>query len=122
MYLRSADKCSEILASLYWYNKKVQQDKNTIRQKLFLLARDENYKTNDERKAYSESHPDYVKICDKCAIAESVKKWFDEKLNWFLLAHNLMKAKLKVESQHMISSGISETSGKKESDFGEKEW
>lgn len=123
VYLRAADRCSEILSSLIWYVQKIKLEKNTLRQKLYLLAKDEGHKTIDDKVAYAESHPDFVSFGDKLAEAEAVKKWFEDKHKWFLESHRFMKAKLKSESQHMLSSGFSEISGvSKDGSFGEKTW
>ena len=123
IYLRAADRCSEINSSLIWYTQKLKLDKNTTRQKLYLLASGEGYKTIGDRNAYAESHQDYITISDKLVRAETVKKWFEDKHKWFLESHRFMKAKLKSESQHMISSGFSEITGvKKDGSYGEKPW
>lgn len=123
VYLRAADQCSEIHSALIWYTKKAQNDKNTVRQKLFLQAKNEGFKTNDERKAYAESHDDYVEACEKLVKAETVKKWFEDKHSWFLKSHQYMKEKLKAERQLQNSSGFSEISAvNKDGKFGEKPW
>lgn len=122
-YLRAADRCSEINSGLIWYITKLKQDKNTTRQKLYLLAKDEGHKTVEDKKAYAESHPDYVALGDKLVNAEAVRKWFEDKHKWFLETHRFMKAKLKSESQHMLSSGFSEVAGvEKDGSYGEKPW
>lgn len=123
VYLRAADRCSEINSSLIWYTQKLKLDRNTIRQKLYLLAKDEGHKTIEDKKAYAESHPEYVDLGDKLVKAETVKKWFEDKHKWFLESHRFMKAKLKSESQHMLSSGFSEIAGvEKDGSYGEKNW
>lgn len=122
MYLRAADRCSEIVSALIWKAQKAKTDKNTIRQKLYLFAKDEGYKTIDDRKAYSESHNDYVDASNKLTNVETVKKWFEDKHKWFLESHKYMKMKLKSEQNHLNSSGFSETSGiDKEGKYGERE-
>ena len=123
VYLRAADRCSEINSSLIWYTQKLKLDRNTIRQKLYLLSKDEGHKTIEDKKAYAESHPDYVDLGDRLVRAETVKRWFEDKHKWFLESHRFMKAKLKSESQHMLSSGFSEISGvEKDGSYGEKSW
>jgi len=123
LYLRAADRCSEIHSSLLWFTQKAKLEKNTIRQKLYLLAKDEGFKTVEDKKAYAESHPEYVKISEVLVKAETVKKWFEDKHKWFLKTHQYMKEKLRAEQQHMMSSGFSETSGVDEKgNFGEKTW
>jgi len=87
------------------------------------------YKTNDERKAYAESHSDYVEACDRLLSAETVKKWFEDKHDWFLTAHYFTKNRINSDTALQNSSGFSETSGVTESgdfinkkDIGEKSW
>ncbi len=122
-YLRAADRCSEIVSSLIWRTQKAKIEKTTIRQKLYLFAKDEGHKTINDKVAYSESHDDYIAASDALASAEAVKKWFEEKHKWFLESHRYMKAKLKAEHQHLMSAGFSETSGvDKDGKFGEKSW
>ena len=122
-FLRAADRCAEIHSTLLWYVQKLKLDRNTMRQRLYLLAKDSGHKTIDDKCAYAESHPDYISICDKLVCGETVKKWFEDKHKWFLESHRFMKAKLKSESEHMLSSGFSETSGvNKDGSYGEKEW
>lgn len=123
MYLKAADRCSEIMSALIWRTQKAKLEKNTTRQKLYLLAKDEGHKTIDDKKAYAESHPEYVAASDALTNLEAVKKWFEEKHKWFLESHRYMKAKLKAEHQHLAASGFSETSGvNKDGKFGEKSW
>jgi hypothetical protein len=123
MYLRAADRCSEIVSSLIWRAGKAKSEKTTIRQKLYLLAIEEGHKTINDKVAYAESHEDFIKASDILVQTEAVKKWFEEKHKWFLESHRYMKAKLKAENQHMSSSGFSETSAVDEDGkFGEKLW
>lgn len=122
-YLRAADRCSDINSTLIWYVSKLELDKNTTRQKLYLTAKDSGHKTVEEKKAFAESHPDYTDLEEKLIKAKAVKKWFEDKHKWFLESHRFMKAKLKSESQHMLSSGFSEIAGvNKDGTFGEKKW
>lgn len=121
VYLRAADRCSEIHSTLLHYTQKMKLEKNTVRQKLYLLSKNEGYKTVEERKAYAESHSDYIMACEKLVEAETVKTWFEEKQKWFLKSHQYMKDKLKAEQQHMMSSGFSETVEVKKN-WGEKDW
>ena len=123
IFLRAADRCSEIHSTLLWYVQKLKLDRNTTRQRLYLLAKDVGHKTIDDKCAYAESHPSFISICDRLVQGEAVKKWFEDKHKWFLESHRFMKAKLKSESEHMLSSGFSETSSvNKDGSYGEKEW
>lgn len=125
-YLRAADRSSEIISTLLKHIKKLKVDMECLKGELYLRAAQEGYKTVEDKKAYSVSHKDYKEISYKYAETEAVLSWFEAKNRCFLEAHRLMKAKFKSESQHMMSSGFSETAGKTvdkiENSFGEKEW
>lgn len=120
-YLRAADRCSEILSSLILYESKVKSQKNAMRSRLYLQAKDEGYKTVEDRKAYSESHEDYVKAEDTYSVAFAIRKSFEMRHDYFLKAHQYMKEKLRSENKLQMSSGFSETAGQ-ENGFGEKTW
>lgn len=121
VYLRAADRCSEIVSALVHHLQKKKLAKNTIRQRLYLASKAEGYKTVEERKAYAESHDDYVDACEDLLKAETVKYWFEDKHRWFLKGHQFCKDKLKSEREHMKSSGFSEVIDHTE--WGEKkEW
>ena len=117
-YLRAADRCSEILSTLMWYEGNINAQKNTIRNRLFLQAKDEGYKTVEERKAYAECHDSYVEISTASVTAYAARKNFEMKLEFFLKTHQFMKEKLKAELKHQQSAGFSETAGNA---FGERD-
>jgi hypothetical protein len=121
-YLRAADRCSEILSTLIWYEGNVKAQKNAIKNRLFLVAKDEGYKTVEERKAYAESHDSYLEIDIKSVSAFAVRKNFEMKLEFFLKSHQFMKDKLKAEVKHQQASGFSETAGQRDNTFGERDW
>jgi hypothetical protein len=120
-YLRAADRCSEILSSLILYESKTKSQKNSLRNRLYLQAKDEGYKTVEDRKAYSESHEDYVKAEEVYSVAFATRKYFDMRYDYFLKAHQYMKEKLRSENKLQMSSGFSETAGHGNG-FGEKNW
>ena len=123
MYLRAADRCSEIVSALIWKTQQAKTEKNTTRQKLYLLSVDHGHKTIDDRKAYAESHPEFIEASNVLTNVETVKKWFEDKHKWFLESHKYMKIKLRSEQQHFNSSGFSETSGvDSNGKYGEKIW
>lgn len=121
-YLRAADRCSEILSTLIWFEGNAKAEKNAIRNRLFLRAKDEGYKTVEERKAYAESHDTYVAADVLVVTAFASRKNFEMKHEFFLKSHQFMKDKLKSESNHQKSSGFSETAGRNGSEFGERDW
>jgi hypothetical protein len=119
-YLRAADRCSEILSTLIWYEGSVKAKKNAIKNRLFLVAKDEGYKTSEERRAYSEGHEDYLSADMELVTAFAARKNFEMRHDFFLRSHQYMKEKMRSETKHMVSSGFSETSG--QNNFGEKTW
>jgi hypothetical protein len=120
MFLRAADRCSEILSTLVLMEGKAKSHRDVIKNRLFLRAKDEGYKTIKEREAYSESHDEYIDVDNKYQEMYASKKFFELKHKWFLEAHMNMKKKVRMEHDHMRHSGFSETSG--EQKYGEKEW
>ena len=122
-YLRAADRCSEILSTLIWFEGRLKAKKNAIRNRLYLMAKDEGYKTVEERKANAESHSDYVEADDKLAAAYAARKNFEMRHDYFLKSHQFMKEKLRGEIRHQNASGFSETAGSLDSStYGEKDW
>ena len=121
-YLRAADRCSEILSTLIWYEGRVKAQKNTIRNRLYLEAKDHGYKTIEERKAYAESHDTYVEADNVYSIAYATRKNFEMRHDYFLKAHQYMKERIRSETKLQNSSGFSETAGSIEKEYGEKEW
>lgn len=122
VYLRAADRCSEIHSALIHHTQKMKLEKNMTRQKLYLVSKDEGYKTVEERKAYAESQNEYRDACMAVVKSEAVKAWFEDKHRWFLKAHQLCKEKLKSELEHMRSSGFGETVEIDKEKWGEKDW
>lgn len=121
-YLRAADRCSEILSTLIWFEGNIKAQKSAIRNRLFLVAKDEGYKTVEERKAYAESHESFLEIDIKSVSAYAARKNFEMKLEFFLKSHQFMKDKLKSELRHQQASGFSETAGQREPVYGERDW
>jgi len=121
-YLRAADRCSEILSTLTLLEARTRGNKNTVRQRLFLAARDAGYKTVKEREAYSESHEDFINAENTYNEAYVAKKNFENRHDWFLKAHQYMKERLRGEYKHQRMSGFSETIGHDDKSFGEKSW
>lgn len=121
-YLRAADRCSEILSTLIWFEGNVKAKKNAIRSRLFLQAKDEGYKTVEERKAYAESHDTFVEADTLVVTAFASRRNFEMKHEFFLKSHQFMKDKLKSELNHQKSSGFSETAGQNDQSFGERDW
>jgi hypothetical protein len=119
-FLRAADRCCEILSTLIWHEGQIKAKKNAIRNRLYLEAKDVGYKTDAERKAYSESQEQYVVADMALATAYTARRNFEMKHEYFLKSHQYMKEKMKVESKQQSSSGFSETSGY--NGFGEKDW
>ena len=121
-YLRAADRCAEILSTLIWFENKAKSNKNTIRNRLYLMAKDEGYKTIEERKAFAESHDSYVEAENILSAGFAARKNFEMRHDFFLKAHQYMKEKARGEVKHQNSSGFSETAGYDSSSNGEKNW
>jgi len=119
--LRTADRCSEILSTLILFEGKIKAKKNATRSRLYLMAKDEGYKTIEERKAFAESHPDYTDADNKMASVYAIRKYFEMRHDFFLKSHQYMKERLREEYKHQASSSFSETAGYKKS-YGEGSW
>jgi len=123
-YLRAADRCSEILSTLTLLEARTKLSRNTIKQRLFLAARDQGYTTVRDREAYSESHQDFIDAENRYNEAYVVKKNFDHRHDWFLKAHQYMKERLRGEYKHQRASGFSQTAGSSDDEktYGERKW
>jgi hypothetical protein len=119
LYLRAADRFSEILSSIIIIEGKAKSNLNVIKNKLFLEAKVLGYKTIKECEAYAESHNDFILAFDKHNEVFAVRKFFESKQKWCVEAHYLMKQRLKGEYNHKNASGFSETSGVT---YGEVSW
>jgi hypothetical protein len=120
MYLRAADRCSEILSTLTLKEARARVHSNTTKHRLFLAARAQGHTTVRDREAYSESHQDFIDAESRYNEAYVVKKNFVHRHDWFLKAHQYMKERLRGEYKHQRSSGFSETADSKS--YGEKQW
>lgn len=120
-YLRAADRCSEILSTLVFYEQRARNSKNTTKARLYLTAKDAGHETVAERNAYVESHDDYLAALEIHARIQAVKTLFELKHESYLNGHRFMKDKFKSELRHLPSSGFPETAGAGQS-YGEKEW
>jgi len=118
-YLRAADRCSEILSTLIWFEGRIKAKKNATRSRLYLMAKDEGFKTVEDRKAFAESHADYIEADEALAAAYAARKNFDMRHDYFLKSHQYMKERLRSEQKLQNSSGFSETAGKP---YGERNW
>ena len=120
-YLRAADRCSEILSTLILHEGRAKANKSAIRNRMYLAAKDEGYKTVEERKAYAEGNDDFIEADYNLAKAFAARKNFEMRLDYFLKSHQYMKEKLRGEQRHQMSSGFSETAGIDRT-YGEKKW
>lgn len=119
-FLRAADRCSEILSTLIWLEGRLKARKNAIRNRMYLAAKEEGYKTVEERKAYAESHGDFVDADEAYATAYAVRKNFEMRHDYFLKSHQYMKERLRGEVKHQEMSGFSRNSNEKL--YGERNW
>lgn len=118
-FLRAADECSEILSTLILLESKAKSSMGVIKSRLYLEASDHGYKTMGDKKAYSESHPEYIEAVNKYDEANAARKFFETKQQWFIDAHRLMKQRLRGEYNHAMSSCAPDGMGQK---YGEKSW
>lgn len=128
-YLRAADRCSEILATLMWMEGRAKIHRNSLRERLYLEAKDHGHKTVRERDAFSESHPDFIAAEEALNNAMVARNNFKMRHKWFLDGHQYMKERLRGEYRHQTASGFSETVGDTEGvnstgeqSWGEKKW
>lgn len=122
-FLRAADRCSGILMMLTNYENKMQSNRNSIRGRLFLKAKDEGYKTVEERKAYVDCHDDLINAENILASAHTARKYFEMRHDYFLKSHQYMKERVRGEQKQLQSSGFSETSGNESKKiYGEQDW
>ena len=124
-YLRAADRCSEILSTLIWFEGKARINRNALKERLYLEAKDQGHKTVREREAYSESHESFVDAENTFNNAFTAKKNFEMRHKWFLNGHQYMKERLRGEYAHQRAAGFSETLGEDPPDgqkWGEKKW
>lgn len=118
VFLRTADRCSEILAKLFWYEHKKKADKQAAFSKAVLRAKEQNGRlpvSLAEHSARCDS--EYMLANDEALAAEAIRRWFEGKHDSFLKAHQLMKERLRSEVKHQQASGFN-TSG----DYGEGDW
>lgn len=120
-YLRAADRCSEILSTLTLVEARAKVNRNTIKQRMFLAARDAGFTTVRDREAYAESHQDFIDAENRYSEVYVVKKNFENRHEWFLKAHQYMKERLRGEYRHQRSSGF-QASINDEKPYGEKQW
>lgn len=120
-YLRAADRCSEILSTLVFYEQKAKNNKNMIKARLYLAAKDAGHETVAERNAYVESHDTYLEALELHARIQAVKTLFELKHESYLNGHRFMKDKFKSEQRHLPLSGFSETAGSDDT-IGQRDW
>jgi len=124
VFLRAADRCSEILSHLTWVEQKCKSDKVAEFSKAVLKAKEEEPRmavSLAEHKAKCNSN--YLEAVDRCLKAEAARRWFDGKYEIFLKTHQMMKERLRSETKHQYSSGFNESSGHENTmKFGETDW
>ena len=121
-YLQAANRCSEILSTLIAIEGKAKSKKGAVHGRLFLQARDEGHRTVQDKKAYVESHEEFLGIEEKLADVFATRKYFEMKHDFFLKSHQMMKEKVRGEQRLFNSSGYSESNGTKDNGFGEQDW
>ena len=110
-YLRAADRCSEILSMLTWWEQRAKSEKKRIYSLAWLRARENGARTDTMAKHMAEADDEYRVACEAETNAITVREHFRVKHQTFLKAHHYMKDRMKEEQQHMYASGFSETHG-----------
>ena len=72
MFLRAADRCSEILSTLILLEGRAKSRVNTVKNRLYLEAAQEGHKTVKDRQAYSESHDSFVSATNSFFLIYSI--------------------------------------------------
>ena len=123
LYLRGADRVSEVLSNLILLEQKAKINKNKTRAQLYLCAKDEGHDTINERNAYADSHDTFIQASELYIKIQVVRNFFEMKHENYLNAHRLMKDRLKSELRHQGNSGWNEMAGSVEDKkVGEREW
>jgi len=114
-FLRGADRCSEILAQLTWWEAKMDDEKRRALAKAALVtAVEKGLKTATEKRTYADGDPEYLKACESANRAKAMKQWFKNKHESLVSAHYLMKEIAKGGRSHQAAGGSSS--------WGEQEW
>jgi hypothetical protein len=91
-FLRGADRCSEILAQLTWWESKMDDEKrHAFSTAMLVTAAQKGLKTATEKKAYADGDAEYLKVCEVSNRAKAMKQWFKNKHESLVSAHYLMK-------------------------------
>jgi hypothetical protein len=115
-FLRGADRCSEILAQLTWWEARMDDEKRrALAHASLVTAAAKGLKTATEKRTYADADPEYLKACETANRAKAMKQWFKNKHESFVSAHYLMKEIAKGGRSHLGAGGGS-------SSWGEKGW
>jgi hypothetical protein len=114
-FLRGADRCSEILAQLTWWEARMDDGKRrALAQASLVTAVAKGLKTAIEKRTYAEGDPEYLKACEAANRAKAMKQWFKNKHESLVSAHYLMKEIAKGGRSHQgAGSGHA---------WGEQDW
>jgi hypothetical protein len=122
-YLRAADRCSGILMMLTSLEMREQSKRNAVRGRLFLRAKDEGYKTVEEKKAFVDSHDELLQAENILSAAHTAKKYFEMRHEHFLKSHQFMKERIRGEQRQLSSSGFEAVALCEDGKVhGEKDW
>jgi hypothetical protein len=90
-FLRSADRCSELLGILTWWAARKEDEKRHIYSTKFFEAPAQGHKTAAARKAWAEGSQEYLDACDAANKAKAMRQWVQNKHESLVSAHYLMK-------------------------------
>jgi len=99
-YLRAADRCSEILATLTLWEQTAEDRKKQTFSLAFLNAKEGDKKVTDlTAKHMAECNKEYLGCCKVAREAKTVRKRFEDMHDHFIKGHHLMKDRIKGEEQ-----------------------
>jgi len=106
-FLRGADRCSEILAQLTWWEAKADDMKrHALAFASIVTASQKGLKTATEKRTYAEGDTEYLKACEVSNRAKAMKQWFKNKHESLVSAHYLMKDIAKGGRSHQKAGSL----------------
>jgi hypothetical protein len=127
-FLRGADRCSEILSILTWWEAGREDRKRHVFSTKFFEAPAHGHKTAAAKKAWAEGSKEYLDACAEANKAKAMKQWIKNKHESLVSAHYLMKHIAKGgqparAAAGSVRDGSWEPAGKaNEPQWGEQDW
>lgn len=127
-FLRGADRCSEILSILTWWEAGREDEKRHVYSTKFFEGPAHGHTTAAAKKAWAEGSKEYMDACDEANKAKAMKQWIKNKHESLVSAHYLMKHIAKGGRPAQLAAGgvrdhSWEPAGKTaDPQFGERDW